>query len=154
MDDGRKAFGQYVYQDKRYGPIIRIFDFIVSSKEKVDSNKLDKSNLRFPPIFMVGLYPVFRTGRWKVLGKSTLEDFTYPGFLTTAIDYKEKNHGFWFLIDEKSSTNLGRTLPKKYKKMEFLALYPPEVIEDRIKTGLKYLGDLIETNEFKPVVKN
>lgn len=125
LDDGRKAFGQYIYQDKRYGPIIRIFDLILDVKEKIDVMDIAKSRLLFPPIFIVGLYPVFRNGNWKVVGTTPVDNFTYPGFLSTAIDYRNKKHGFWFLIDENSSTKLGYELPKQYKKMEFLALYPP-----------------------------
>jgi len=92
------------------------------------------------------LYPIFKSGNWKVIGSLPLINFSYPKFISTYIDYQTKEHGSWYLIDEESDLKLGNELPSHYHNLEFKTYWPPEFIVDRIKTGKKPYEHLITTN--------
>lgn len=147
LGEGRKAYGQYVYFDKKKGPIIQIFDLICRDQEKVDLDQLKNTKLLFSPVFIVGLYPLFRSGQWRVIGHLPIEKFIFPGFVSTLWDPKTGEATTWYLWDGEKTIRLGKILPDEYKKLEFKVYWPPKYIVDRIKTGIKPYEKLIMTNK-------
>ena len=149
LSEDRVAYGQYVYFDKKMGPLIRVFDLITSNK--VDVNFLKQRNPLFPPV-ITGLMAAIRTGLWKVIGHFPVNQFTYPNFVTTFHDQKTGKAGIWSIWNGEKFITIGPNLPMEYKKLEFLIVWDPHDVVHRIETG-EYLfpyADLIQKNEYTP----
>src|SRR5260221_13545948 len=85
LSDGKRAYGQYVYYDKRYGPIVRIFNYFRDKDTLPDIDELMNAPLLFPPLIM-GIFATIRESIWKVIGNRKVSDFKYPGFLEAMWD--------------------------------------------------------------------
>jgi hypothetical protein len=138
LTDGRKAYGQYIYLDK-LGPIIRVFDYFTKPKEFVDLNKINISKLLFPPVY-AGVGGAVRAGVWKVIGILSTNDYTFSGFISeiSEIPFNQNEPvriKKWFFWDGKKFTELGKILPEKYQHYESQAVYPADMIAQRIETG-------------------
>ena len=150
--DGRKAFGHYVYKDNKQGPLIQVYDLIVNETEEVQPALLIDRSLLFPPV-ITGVFAAVRTGMWKVIANIPVKKFSYPNFVSTFWDDKTGKARIWFLWDGKKLTKLGWELPKKYKHLEYLVVWDPHDIAERIKNNGEMLypyKDLVEKNEFEP----
>lgn len=147
ISDNRKAFGQYVYFDQQQGPLIQIFDYILKDDEKVDLNKIVESKKLFPPI-ITGLFAAIRAKLWKVVGNKDIENFVYPGFVSTLRKPKTNEATIWFYWNGSESIRLGRELSKEYKEKEYLAIHSPYDIPERIETGKNPYEEIIMTNKF------
>jgi len=143
LSDGRMAYGQYVFRDKRNGPIIRVFDFITEDEMEFNEirERLANAKLLFPPV-ITGVFAAVRTGLWKVIGRMPVDDFEYPNFVSVFHEgYKPL--GYWFLITKENDIRIGRHLPEKYKNLEFLAVWSPYDIVHRIETGENPYAEMI-----------
>jgi hypothetical protein len=152
LSGGRKAFGHYVHADKQWGPQIQIYDLIINESEEISPETLLEKPFLFPPV-ITGLVAMVRNGLWKVIGNFPRKDFKYQKFIHAPIDTITGKPGFWFLVGEKKRKKLGKKLPKRYKKLEFLTVWSPYDVVERIETGevpFPY-KDLIENNEFEPI---
>lgn len=151
LSNGRKAYGQYVFWDKNMGPLLQIFDLIVVSNHTIDLEEIENAKPLFPPV-ITGLFAAVKSGLWKVVGNLPIRGFEYPGFISTFYDDKTGKARTWFLWNGSESIRLGDRLPEKYKNMEYLVIWSPFDVADRIETG-EYpypYGDLIRFNKFKP----
>jgi hypothetical protein len=149
LSDGRFAYGQYVFKDRKMGPIIQIFDLI--SEGRIGIEQLETAHHLFPPI-ITGLFAAIRTGMWSIIGRKAVESFTYPNFVSTFFDDKAGKARIWFLWDGEKSVPLGTQLPDKYKKLEYLLVWNPPDVVRRIETG-EYVfpfRELIQNNQFTP----
>lgn len=135
LSDGRMAYGQYVYRDKKHGPIIRIFDVITEDDVDFDTirDRLVRAQLLFPPV-ITGVYAAVKTGLWKVIGRLPVDDFEYPKFINV-LDENYHPISDWFLITKDKTIRLGKRLPSKYKNLEILAVWSPYDVVHRIETG-------------------
>ncbi len=80
------------------------------------------------------------------IGNKSVTEFVFPKFISTL--YKENGEATtWHLWDGEKNIKLGSILPDKYKSLEFFAIYPPDLIVKRIKTGEKPYEKLITTNK-------
>jgi hypothetical protein len=83
---------------------------------------------------------------WERIFNIPVKDFKFPNFLNTAFILHDGKAGMWFLYDGEKDIPLGHTLAEKYKKLEFLCWYNPDLIVERIITGEKPQEELINTN--------
>jgi hypothetical protein len=146
---GRKAYGQYLHQSKM-GSIVQIFDII--SKDKIDLKQIILSPLQFPPV-IVGLYAAIKEGYWKIIGQQSISEFVHPKFISTFYDEYSGKARIWFLWDGYKEVKIGPVLPEEYKRLEYLVVWNPPDIVERIETGevpFPY-ADLIKNNKFTPL---
>ena len=149
LSGGRFAYGQYVFKDRKMGPIIQIFDLI--SEGWIGIEQLETARPLFPPV-ITGLFAAIRTGMWSIIGRKAVESFTYPNFVSTFFDDKTGKARLWFLWDGEKSVPLGTQLPDEYKKFEYLLVWNPPDVVKRIETG-EYVfpfRELIQNNQFTP----
>ena len=135
LSDGRKAYGQYVFRDKKMGPLIQVFDLITEEEAQPHQliDQLGNAKPLFPPV-ITGLFAAIRTGLWKIIGHMPVGEFVYPKFIST-LHENYRQVGFWHLRDGENSIRLGRELPDEYKQLEFLVVWDPNDIPHRIETG-------------------
>lgn len=144
LSHGRYAYGQYVYRDKKHGPIIRVFDVITEDKMEFDQiqKQLAYARLLFPPV-ITGIFAAIRTGMWKVIGNMPINDFEYPRFINV-FDENYQPKSDWFLITEGETVRLGKKLPHAYKDLELLVVWSPHDIVHRIETGENPYAKMIQ----------
>lgn len=150
LKDTYKSYGQYVYKDKKQGPLIQIFDLIIKDGIN-DVYDLQHVKYLFPPV-ITGLYAAIKLGLWRTIGKIPVVNFIYPLFVTSFYDEKSGEAYRWFLWDGEKYLDVGKRLPNKYKKLEYLIVWSPYDVITRIETG-EYpypYGDLIRKNKFIP----
>jgi hypothetical protein len=134
LSDGRKAIGQYVYFDRKNGPLIRIFNFFAPLDQAVVLDRINTAELLFPPV-ITGLFAAIRTGIWRIIGHLPVDDFQQPCFVSAFYDERSGNYGTWYLWDGTDYVALGKELPEKYQKLERLVVWHPNNIVMRIETG-------------------
>lgn len=145
LPDGRKAYGQYVFADKSTGGIIQVFNYFTKDKDTVNLLELNNSELLFRPVF-VGIYAAIRSKKWKIIGNMQVNNFKYPGFVSTLTDPQTGKASTWYLWNGEENIRLGEELNDEYKRLEYLSIYPADFIVDRIMTGKKPNEQLIMTN--------
>jgi len=135
LSDGKKAYGQFVYDDKQMGPLVRVFDLTTHDVIDVDGLmcKLQEAGVLLGPLF-TGVYAAIRTGLWRVIGHLPVKGFVYPGFLMVFYE-GERVLGPWRLWNGEKEIVLGRRLPDEYKNREMLAVWAPSDVAERIETG-------------------
>ena len=143
LSDGRKAYGQFLFKDERMGPLIVVFDLLISDDSSPEHvlNRVSVARPLFPPV-ITGLFAAVSTGLWKVIGHVSIEEFTYPGFVS-AMHENYKQRGPWYLWNGEEYILLGHNLPEKYKDLEFLVIWDPHDIPHRIETGQNPYAKLI-----------
>jgi hypothetical protein len=146
--NGEKAYGQYLFHSKM-GPIIQVFDLI--STNEMDVEKIILSKQLFPPV-ITGLYAAIKKGLWRVVGNRPIVNFIHPIFISTLYDQVSGKARIWFLWDGEEYKKIGHVLPEEYKKYEFLVVWDPLTIVQRIESGKMPFpySDLIEKNEYTP----
>lgn len=148
LSNPKVAYGQYVFKDKKFGPLIKIYDVL---RQVEDISELKLANQLFPPI-ITGLSAAIRTGLWTIEGHLPVENFSYPGFVNSYYDSKSGRALSWSFWDGEKFIRLGPILPEEYKKYEYLIVWHPKNVENRIETG-EYpfpYKDLIMKNQFTP----
>jgi hypothetical protein len=143
LSDGRKAYGQYMFQDKKVGPLIQVFDLITEGDAQSNQvlSQLKDAGFLFPPV-VTGLFAAIRTSLWKIIGHMPVTKFAYPKFVSTMHEgYQQR--GLWFLWDGKTWVELGHELAEEYKESEFLVVWDPHDIAHRIETGENPYAKLI-----------
>jgi hypothetical protein len=147
LHDGRMAYGRYLMLS-RMGPIIQVFS--LKSEKNVELNEIIKSPELFPPI-ITGLFAAIKSGFWKVIGNIPYDGSYHPKFLST--NYTQDGHAnIWYLWDEENETILGKELPNKFKGLEYLVVWDPPSVVERIESGkipFPY-SELIRDNRFTP----
>lgn len=146
LTDGRKAYGQYVYRESG-GPIMRIFDYFTLPGEKPDLQEIDTKKLIFPPVY-AGIMGAVRANAWKVIGELPFDDYKFEGFLNFIPEIGTNKIKLWALWDGETSHDLGSSLPKKYVKFETTAVYPADLIVERIETGFNMFDYPKKHNRF------
>ena len=143
LSDGRIAYGQYVYRDRRNGPIIRVYNFISENELSFAEvqKQLQKAKLLFPPV-ITGVFAAVRSGLWKVLGRLPVNDFEYPNFINV-FDENYQPKSYWFLVTEEKDVLLGKRLPEEYKNLEMLTVWSPYDVMHRIETGENPYSEMI-----------
>lgn len=139
LSDERKAYGQYVFQDKKNGPIIRVFDYFTKKDEKEDIQKIDTSKLLFLPVY-ASVYWAVKEHGWTVVGSLSVDDYQFSGFLNFMPSFPPNPDGgtkvkSWFFWDGEKDIELGGELSKKYLDYESTGVYPADLIAERIETG-------------------
>jgi hypothetical protein len=152
LSRNRKAYGQYVFFDKKMGPLFQVYDLITETG--VQPEQLKNAKPLFPPI-IVGLKAAIRLGLWTVVGRIPVDGFVYPNFVSTFYNQKSGKAGIWYLWDGERSIRIGDKLPEEFKKMEFLLVWSPYDVVKRIETGEGYFPyrELILYNEYTPITK-
>lgn len=145
LTDYKKAYGQYMVMDK-YGPIIKIFNYINKVENNDNIEDITETGQLFPPIY-TGLYAAIRTKLWKIIGHKEIKNFEFPGFITTLTHPETNEATIWFLWNGRETVRLGKKVQKEYQGLEFLAVYSPNDIPKRIETGKKPFEELILTNK-------
>jgi hypothetical protein len=153
LSNQRNAFGQYVYNDKVMGPLLQIYKPTLN--DDFDLDLLRKINWLFPPI-ITGLHWAVRQGMWTVIDRAKVSEFSYPKFIRTLYDEKTGKASVWYLWEGKESIRLGPKLSREYRKLEYLVVWSPFDIVERIETGVYPYpyGDLIKHNRFTPRTEN
>lgn len=150
----RKAYGHYVFRDKKNGLFIQVFDFITDCIE-INVEDLIQYEYLFPPVLTDPIGAV-KNGMWKKIGNIPVTNFVYPNFVSSIYDHRTGKVMNWFLCEPEKSIPLGPVLPEKYKSLEYRVIWNPVFIVNRIETG-QYpfpYGDMIRNNCFKPKHKN
>jgi hypothetical protein len=141
LSNDRKAVGQFVYDDKRVGPIVQIFDYFVEISQDIEIGQLEKSKLLFPPV-VVGLLAAIRSGSWSIIGNMPPINFSYPKFLSFWSNIEPGSVNMWFLWDGKQYTRLGKKLPKEFRNLELVGAWSPNDLSRRIETGENPFGNM------------
>lgn len=132
LPDGRFGYGQYIHWNPEQGPLVQVFAKTTAVPSALE--EIEKQSPLFPPVF-VGLMFAVNSGRWKILGNLTIEDFKHPLF----------KHGFpdksgvirdWQIWDGSKYERLGADLPERYHNLELLLGWSPQLIEERVVNGL------------------
>lgn len=135
LPNGQTAYGQYVFRDKEWGPLIWVFDYL--SEDEGDSEcvleKLAGAGVLLGPV-ITGLGAAIRAGLWRIVGGLPISGFRYLGFLNV---FSENNRprGSWSYWDGNEKRILGRRLPEEYKNVELLVVWDPKNLARRIATG-------------------
>lgn len=149
LADGKMGYGQYLHYSKM-GPIIQIFNLISDAEASIE--EVISAKPLFPPI-ITGLFAAIKDGSWRVIGNRPVPNFVHPKFLSTLYDPDTGRAGMWFLWDGEKDIKIGTTLSPEYKEFEFLVIWTPQHVVDRIETGkipFPY-GELIKYNKFTPL---
>lgn len=156
LSNERKTFGQYVFKDIKTGPLILVFDLIAEAAAlpEVSLERLRSAVPLFPPIF-ADVYGAVRRGLWPVVGRMTIEGFVYEPFISTFHDPRTGRAAIWFLWDGEKSIRIGWDLPEECKKLEYLVIWSPHDVVERIETGrIPYpYGDLVQHNKYTPTMQ-
>lgn len=150
LPEGKFAYAQFIFFDTKYGGIVRIFEPIFDSEDSVELDKLLSTELRFPPVY-VGISAAIKSYGWEIVDNTQVVNFIFPGFISTLPNPKTGEATTWYLWDGKELVRLGITLPNKYKKLEFLSIYSPDLIVERIISGHKPEEELILNNKKRDV---
>lgn len=139
LSDGRKAYGQYVFEDKM-GPLVQVFDLI--TKDNIELEQIKNAKFLFPPVF-TGVFAAIRVGLWKVVGHIPIEEFKYPEFISV---YEGPNNQVspWYLWDGNQSIPIGYKLPEEFRHLEQLIVWDPKNLARRIETGINPYDYLIQ----------
>lgn len=149
LSNRKKTYGQYIFMDKQYGPIVKIFDCIIDQDQIMDCEKVVQSKLLFPPIIM-GIFATIREGVWKVVANIKVANFQYPKFLRAMWDPGSGKASKWFIWDGTNSVELGDRVANKYRDLEYLGVYPPDLVVNRIEKGTNFFKHMIDTNYYRP----
>ena len=147
---GKKGYGQYIFLDKKFGPLIMVFDLITVSQPPL--NKFSMIESLFPPI-ITGVFAATKTGLWKIVANVPVREFKYPGFVSTHYDQNIGKARIWFFWDGEKYIKLGTVLPENLKHLEYLIVWNPPDVALRIERGYYPFPyrELIEKNEFQPI---
>jgi hypothetical protein len=151
LRNGSRTYAQYVYKDNKQGPLIQVFD-LVTRDNLEDLDKIIEATPLFPPV-ITGVYAAIRVDMWHVIGNRPVNGFVYPKFVSSYYNEKSGIAYKWFLWDGNQYSFIGDRLPNEFKNLEYLVVWSPYDIVDRILTG-KYpfpYGDLIKYNKFTPI---
>jgi hypothetical protein len=79
-----------------------------------------------------------------------------PNFVSAYYDEKTGEAYQWFVWDGENYSRVGSRLPDELKKLEYLVVWHPYNIPERIETGVYPYpyGDLIKNNKFVPLKKS
>ena len=151
LSGDRRGYGQFVYYDEKKGPIIQVYRLISEGNLPID--EIIQSGPMFPPV-ITGLFAAIRQNLWKVIGNRPVDDFVYQPFVSTMYNGKTGKAGKWFLWDGEEYLEIGEKLPDSLKNQEFLVVWSPFDIVNRIETGeIPYpYKELIQFNAFTPMV--
>lgn len=151
LSDNLRAIGHYVFKDDKNGMFIQVFDYL-ARKEEIKIEDAVKRPYMFPPV-MTGLRAAVRAGLWPVIGKKPVIDFIYPKFISAFWNEKTGEVITWFLYDDWKYFKLGPVLPEEYKKLEFLVVWSPFDVIDRVETGIITFpyGEMIKNNKYTPL---
>lgn len=149
LSGGKKAYGHFVFRDKKNRLFIQVFDLITDIEINVED--LIHYDYLFPPILTDPIGAV-KTGKWKRIGKTPVKNFVYPNFISSIYDDKTGKVINWFLSEPDKDIPLGPILPEKYKSLEYRIFWNPLAIIKRLETG-QYpfpYGEMIKNNHFQP----
>ena len=88
---------------------------------------------------MVGANPPVRSGRWSILGRIDPGPVRLPLFLSGG-PLKGAPDGKWWLSDGRKDKLLGNIVPTRYRHLEWGCVWPVDLIEERIETGVNPFG--------------
>lgn len=111
----------------------------------------DVAPYMFGPV-ITGLLAAVRTGMWRVVGHIPIRDWVYVPFVSATWDTRTGLANRWYLWNGEEYQELGSRLPDHLKSLEFLVVWDPHDIVERIETG-EYpypYGELIKENRFTP----
>ncbi|MGH7203249.1 MAG: Imm26 family immunity protein [Candidatus Levyibacteriota bacterium] len=144
LSNNKFAYGQFVYEDKKRGDILRVFDKQTKgAAEQLNIADIDSSKLQFPPIYASMWWAVKEHG-WEVIGTLPVDDYTFKGFLyhMAVPGYYPDGGGKvkeWSLWDGEKYIDLGEKLPDKYLDYEDTGILPADLVVQRIETGFDSL---------------
>lgn len=145
LKDGRQAYGQYVYSDKRRSDILYVYDFFRKTEDRVDLKNIINSKLLFYTSTFIN--SGVKLGVWNVIRNLPIKNFTYPGFISSDWDKDTGEATMWFYLDSEKWTKLGKVLPKEYKDKELSFIWSPFDIVERIETGKHFYQSLVTKNK-------
>jgi hypothetical protein len=121
-----RTIAHYVVADRDRGPFVQLYQ---CPDDWQVGQGLVKCKALFGPL-LVGIGHAVRTGRWSVLGHISPEPFSVPKFLM------QGGGETWFLLDGTKETRLDSGVPTEYQNLETLSVWPAELLEERIRTGV------------------
>jgi hypothetical protein len=139
LPNGTNGYAQYLYRHKEYTSLIQVFDLFTDPEITPDLRTLRSATQLFPPVF-VAFDHAIREGQWRILGSAAVQDFRFPSFRCT----RSLTHGLepgvfddWLLWDGHSYRALG-ILEEQYRPLEYLVVWAPVLLADRIVTGRNF----------------
>jgi hypothetical protein len=148
LTSGKKAYGWYLNYSPM-GPLIQVFSLVSASDVTIDQVLASKP--LFPPV-LTGLFAAIKNEKWKIVGHKPVTNFSHPKFVSTLFDHRIGRAEIWYLWDGEKEMKIGPILPDEYKSLEFLVVWDPSNVVDRIETGeipFPY-AELIKNNRFPP----
>lgn len=132
LGDGRSGYAQYVHFDPDNGPLLQVLDVVSRVPPEID--ELVSAKPMFPPV-ITGLFHAVRSGRWERIGKTPVRLFKYPMFVMQAGSEGMEPQQWWLWDGRKERRLPPGALPSQYRTLEILQVWPPEALEERIRTG-------------------
>lgn len=132
LSNGKKAYCWYLY-NSQMGPLVQVFSLISGRDETMD-HVLQLSKPLFPPV-LTNLSAAINEHKWKIIGYKPVTNFVHPRFISTLTGHRTGNAYDWYLWDGEKEIIVGPNLPTEYKQLEFLMVWDPISVVNRIERG-------------------
>ena len=138
LSNRRYAYAHYLLFDDRedpysgYGALFRVFKLQTEAPLEEPSSLSGTPEL-FPPVYVGGLVPAVRSGRWRVIGKMPV-DLTEPPPFRESSASTPGHYDDWRIVHKGVVTFVGE-LPEKLRSLEFRGIWGTELLEKRIVSG-------------------
>jgi hypothetical protein len=126
-----------VHADPETGPYFQVFDKVTD--RPLSLSELGHAAPMFSPL-LVGINPPVREGRWRIIGRAQVGKFEYPTYLYGMPDRDNIVH-MWYLKRRNKYTEIGPSIPDKYRHLERSSAINAEILEKKI---CKYLESKLE----------
>lgn len=143
LSDGRKAYAQFIHEDRIYGSMLSVFDLITLDDAAL--NIILGSPQKFPPI-ICDISQGIRENIMKPIGHDTIQQFNYPGFVVWKEDDRNRKPAAWYLWDGRDFYRLSTVLPEKFHRLEYLRVWSAQELVERIETG-KLPADIVSEKQ-------
>lgn len=156
LPDETFVIGQIVLLDLRRGapmnPLLQVLRKRYTSGTTVEIEKIDLKDHLLPPV-ITGVGGAVKNGYWKKIGHRSVENFSYPSFISTIWSQETGEAGNWYLRNAMGTYLIGKSLSSEYKHLEFDVVLDPHDVTERIMTGkISFpFGEMIQNNRFDPM---
>jgi hypothetical protein len=144
LDDGTKAYVQYVFWDPEMGPAVRVLDLTMApGSDSCDlHSRLENAETRFGPVF-VGLRAAVQGGDWRKVANFEVVNVSCPCFLTVMFEHYVPV-GPWRLQCGKETRLLGNPLPQEYRHLELSIGWDSESLKQRIQEQAHPIVEMVK----------
>ncbi len=132
-DRENNYIGHLLAVPERMGPVVQVYE--AGQVDPFHCEQLKNFSRPFGPV-IVGINPMIRSKKWRVIGFCEPPVDTNPQFLYT-MRWAKGLIPKWYLVDTRGNeTELGNVVPPNLRQLELFAGISGERLENRLLTGL------------------